>query len=58
MATFCRAFPTLYVSHMKNGSMNSDRAVSCGESRSMAITVLVMITTLDRIDEAVSVTTV
>src|SRR6266508_6381795 len=58
VATFCRAFPTLYVSHMKNGTMYSDRAVSGGESQSMAITVLVMITTLDRIDDAVSVTTV
>src|SRR6266540_2853283 len=58
VATFCRAFPTLYVSHIKNGTMNNDSAVSCHDTTSMAITVLMMTTTFDRIDEAVSVTTV
>ena len=58
VATFCLAFPTLYVSHMKNGTMKRDRTVSCHDRRSMAITVLVMTTTFDRMDEAVSVTTV
>ena len=58
VATFCLAFPTLYVSHMKNGTMKRDRTVSCHDRRSMAITVLVITTPFDRMDEAVSVTTV
>jgi hypothetical protein len=46
------------VSHTKTGSIASDRTVSSQESTSIAMTVETMITTLDRIDDAVSVTTV
>ena len=57
VATSRRARPTLTVSQRKNGSMNSDSTVSCHESRSMAINVLMITTTFARMFDIVSVTT-
>ena len=45
VATSRRARPTLTVSQMKIGVMQSDINVSCHDSRSIAISVLTMITT-------------
>ena len=42
---------------MKNGVMPSDSSVSCQLSRSIAMTVLIVIATLDVTEAAVSVTT-
>ncbi len=58
VATTRRALPTRTVSQRKNGIRNSDRIVSCTESTNIAISVLMITTTFDRIDDAVSVTTV
>ena len=58
VATSRRARPTFTVSHMKNGVMKSDSAVSCHERISIAMSVLAMMTMLDRMLDAVSVTTV
>ncbi len=57
VATSRRALPTLTVSQMNNGSMNSDSTVSCHEITSIAASVLMMITTFARTLDAVSVTT-
>ena len=50
LATSRRARPTLTVSQMKIGVMQSDITVSCHDRRSIAISVLAMITTFDRSD--------
>jgi hypothetical protein len=57
VATSRRARPTLTVSHRKNGMSESDRTVSCHESNVIAMSVLTMTTTFDRMFEVVSVTT-
>ena len=57
-ATSRRALPTRTVSHRNNGIRQSDRSVSGTDRNSIATSVEMMTTTLDRIDDAVSVTTV
>ncbi len=57
LATSRRARPTLTVSQMKIGVMQSDIIVSCTDRSSIAISVLMMITTFARSDAAVLVTT-
>ena len=56
-ATSRRARPTLTVSHRNNGIRHSDSSVSCTDRISIATNVEMITTTLDRIDDAVSVTT-
>jgi hypothetical protein len=58
VATSRRARPTLAVSTRKNGIIASDSTVRGTDSTSIAISVLAITTTFDRIDDAVSVTTV
>jgi len=58
LATSRRARPTFTVNHRKNGMRHSDRSVSGTDSASIAINVEMITTTLDRIEDAVSVTTV
>ncbi len=57
VATSRRARPTLTVSHRKSGRSASDSSVSGTESTSIAISVLMIVTTLASTFEAVSVTT-
>ena len=52
-----RIRPARYVYQTKSGVMNSDNAVSCHERMSIAIRVLMRMTTLLSSDDAVSVTT-
>ncbi len=57
VATFRLARPTLTVSQMKIGVMQSERMVSCTEISSIAISELTMMTTFDSRLAAVDVTT-
>ena len=52
-----RIRPARYVYQTKSGVMNSDNAVSCHERMSIAIRVLMRMTTLLSSEDAVSVTT-
>jgi hypothetical protein len=56
-ATSRRAFPTLTVSHRNNGISSNDRIVSGTEITTIAMIVLMIVTTLDSTVDAVSVTT-
>ena len=58
VATSRLARPTLTVSHRNNGSRQSDSNVNGTDNSNIAMIVEMITTTLDRIDEAVSVTTV
>jgi hypothetical protein len=52
-----RARPTRYVMNTKNGTMTSDSSISCHERIAIATRVETMMTTLAKMEEAVSVTT-
>ncbi len=56
-ATARRCFPTRAVKKTNTGVIASDRTVSCHDRINIAISVLMMITTFDRMLDAVSVTT-
>ena len=58
VATARRARPTFTVSHRKNGIRHNDSKVNGTDRKSIAINVEMITTMLDRIDDAVSVTTV
>jgi len=57
-ATTCRVRPPRRVITANSGTRHSDSSVSCQEMASIATTVLITMTTLAMIDDAVDVTTV
>ena len=57
IATSRRARPTFTVSHTNRGVMNKESTVSCQEMINMAMSELMITTTLERSEDAVLVTT-